>query len=218
MRWKTMKRGISVPLVKRFDGFLLLQGFMPDFGDFTYYFALDVLGISKFTMGMSTIIAGLAVFLAPVLYQKYCRNTQFPKLFFWSQVINVAQAVLILILALRINSSLGLPDLLVYLVGGAFAEAIERMMTIIPSFIIMAKIIPPGVEGSMTAVTATIINLNQFLIRGSFGALINDLFVGVTSDHLEKYPILSWIFLAGKFFPFFFIYKLIPKNEEVQEL
>ena len=218
MRWKTMKLGISVPLVKRFYGFLLLQGFMPDFGDFTYYFALDVLGLSKFTLGMSTLIAGVAVILGPIAYQHYCHSTQFPKLFFWSQIINVVQAVLMLLLALRVNSSLGLSDLLLYLLTGSFAEAVERMMTIIPSFIIMAKIIPPGVEGSMVALTATIINLNQFLIRGSFGALLNDLFVGVTTAHLEKYPTLAWIYLFGKFFPFFFIFALIPKNEEVQAL
>ena len=191
---------------------------MPDFADFTYYFALDVLGITKFTIGMSTLISGAAVILGPIAYQKFCRNTQFPKLFFWSQIINVAQAVLMLLLALRLNSSIGLPDLFVYLLTGSFAEAVERMMTIIPSFIIMAKIIPPGVEGSMVALTATIINLNQFLIRGSFGALLNDLFVGVTTQHLEKYPSLAWIYLFGKFFPFFFIFSLIPKNEDVQEL
>lgn len=43
---------------------------------------------------------------------------------------------------------------------GSFAEVLERMLTIIPSFVIMAKTIPPGVEGTMISLTMTLINLN----------------------------------------------------------
>ena len=83
---------------------------------------------------------------------------------------------------------MGLPDLFLYIVTGSFSEAVERMLTIIPSFIIMAKIIPPGVEGTMSALTATIINLSNFLIRIAFGVFLNDRFVGVTNENMEKYP------------------------------
>ena len=57
---------------------------------------------------------------------------------------------------------------------GNFATVIERLLTMIPSFIIMAKIIKPGVEGIMISLMMTIINLNQFTIRTLFGTLIND--------------------------------------------
>ena len=75
MRWQTMKQGVRVPLVKKFYTFLIIQGFMPDFQDFTYYFALDVLHITKFTIGLSTLISGAAVFFGPIAFQRFCRNT-----------------------------------------------------------------------------------------------------------------------------------------------
>ena len=104
---------------------------------------------------------------------------------------------MLLLLITRCNHYFGLSDMFMFLFTGSFAESIERIMTILPSFIIMAKIIKPGVEGTMLALTGTIINLNQFLIRANVGAFINDLYVGVTAEKLDDYYILGQIFLYG---------------------
>ena len=112
----------------------------------------------------------------------------------------------------RLNSYIGLSDLFLFLFIGNFTEVVERILTVIPSFIIMAKSIPPGVEGTIVSLTMTIINLNQFILRSFFGTFINDHFVGVTKEHLDRFYILCLINFAFKWMPLFFIWKLIPKN------
>jgi hypothetical protein len=77
-------------------------------------------------------------------------------------------------LALRVNIYLGIPDVLVFLIAGPIAQTLERGLTILPSQIIMSKLIPPGVEASMMSFSATIISLNQFTIRNIMGIYIND--------------------------------------------
>jgi hypothetical protein len=69
------------------------------------------------------------------------------------------------VVSFRWNLELGIPDLLIYLVFGNFAEVLEKMMVVLPSFIIMAKTTPPGVEAIMISLTMTIINLNLTILR-----------------------------------------------------
>jgi hypothetical protein len=82
----------------------------------------------------------------------------------------------------------------------------------IPSFIIMAKVIPPGIEGTMVSLFTTIINLNQFTIKTAFGTWVNDKFVGITNDNIDKYWILAIIETVGKLVPLLYIYCLVPTN------
>lgn len=121
-------------------------------------------------------------------------------------------------MALRWSKALGISDLFLYILTGTFATVLEKELAILPSFIIMSKSIPPGVEATMFSFTATIINLNQFVLRALIGSWINDTFVGVTSLSLDKYYILTIIGLCGKFLPLFMITLLIPLNSDVDIL
>lgn len=49
----------------------------------------------------------------------------------------------------------------------------------------MAKVIPPGIEGTMVSLFTTIINLNQFTIKTAFGTWVNDKYVGITNDNID---------------------------------
>jgi predicted membrane-bound mannosyltransferase len=52
--------------------FMILQGFcMPTFMDFTYSFALNVQGISKFTIGIAPVMTGIGGVMVPFLFNKY---------------------------------------------------------------------------------------------------------------------------------------------------
>ena len=82
----------------------------------------------------------------------------------------------------------------------------------------MSKIIPPGVEATMFAITATLINLSLFILCTMTGSVVNDLFVGVTRDSLDRYYILNIILMVLKTVPLILVYRLVPKNEEVAAL
>ena len=104
---------------------------------------------------------------------------------------------------------------MIVIFGGSFALIIEKLLTYIPSLVIMAKVIPPGVEGIMTSVSMTLINLNQYTLRQTLGARINSNVVHVTYDHMEKYYILTIVEFIFKIFPLLYIHCLLPTNESV---
>lgn len=87
IKLKTTKEGIQVPIVKRFYMYLLLAGLMPSFNNFLYYFAIDVLEITKFEMGISTSLVGVVIVSFPLIYQRYFKDSEYRNLFFVSILI-----------------------------------------------------------------------------------------------------------------------------------
>ena len=82
----------------------------------------------------------------------------------------------------------------------------------------MGKIIPPGVEASMFSLTTTLIGLSVFILRQFVGTIVNDLFVGVTNDSLNKYYILTIIEGLSRLVPLMLIFRLVPTNAEINQL
>ena len=147
--------------VFKFNMFLLLQGVtMPWFPDFQYYFSTSVLEISPSFITLSQLCTGFFVFFMPLIYQKFFKTTDYKRIFFSSQLLYVTSSGLAILLSLRITTNLGIPDHLSYTLIFPISESLERCLTLMPSYIIMAKIIPHGIEGTMMAITNTLIQLN----------------------------------------------------------
>ena len=92
------------------------------------------------------------------------------------------------------------------------------MLTLLPSNIIVAQIVPPGVEASMGAFTSTIVTFNLFAVRGLIGAMINNTFFQVTRDTIQDYYKLVWVQLLGTCIPLLYISRMVPSNAEVKAL
>ena len=123
-----------------------------------------------------------------------------------------------LLLASRYNQKLGLPDLLLFFLGGAIAGVIQRGFTFFPSIIMVSKMIPPGVESTMYSLSITIIALNQFIIRAIMGVYVNDQFVHVSKGHMENYYQLKIICIVTSCIPLTYLFYLIPTLAETDEL
>ena len=121
------------------------------------------------------------------------------------------------ILVTRLNVKFGIPDVPLYIFSGQLADTLERSLTIMPSYIIMAKIIPKGIEGTLMAFSTTIVALNQFTIRAILGVIINDSFVNVTTSNLNDYYILTIIALCGSFIPFTYILCMVPRRQQTDK-
>ena len=63
-------------------------------------------------------------------------------------------------LALRLNKNLGIPDVLLYFLGGGIAAVFERGFFFFPAMIIVSKAIPPGIESTMYSLSLTMLSLN----------------------------------------------------------
>lgn len=75
-----------MPIVKKFYLYLILIAFVPNFSEYSYFFALDVMKMSKMEIGICLGSAGIFLIFGPIIFQRYCRHTQFPKLFIYSQI------------------------------------------------------------------------------------------------------------------------------------
>ena len=82
---------------------------------------------------------------------------------------------------------IGVPDVVAYFILGPVVSTLERSLTSMPTFIIMAKIIPPGVEATFMSLATTIHVLNQHTMRSIVGVIINDAAVNVTKNNFGDF-------------------------------
>jgi hypothetical protein len=81
-----------------------------------------------------------------------------------------------------------------------------------PSFILLARVIPPGFESTMMAISAAIIQFNISTLRNLIGVLLNYLFVGVSKDDFSDFYILITMQLVGSLLPLLYIERLVPSR------
>lgn len=104
------------------------------------------------------IWTGFFVLAMPLMYLMFCKDTEYRIMFIISQLIFVVAYTGKMALAHRwIPGGL---EVTLYFLTGTFAESFERAMQLLPSLIIVSKVIPKGIESSMITFASVIINLN----------------------------------------------------------
>lgn len=88
----------------------------------------------------------------------------------------------------------------------------------IPSVVLLMKVIPKGTEATMQAVSSSIHSLNMHLVRSQLGIQINSSFVNVTKENIGNYPMLTIIECACALIPLTYIYLLIPTIAETEKV
>lgn len=89
-----------------------------------------------------------------------------------------------LFLALRWHRKLGIPSWLFYGFIGNVLEGLEKFLTLIPVNVIVALVIPKGVEATVLSLTSTVFAICT-LNKGLMGILINKMFVHANNLNLE---------------------------------
>ena len=180
--------------------------------DFDLYFAVDKLKISMSIMSLQMVYVGINIFIFPIIYMNLFKDYEYKILFMISQALYVVSHFVKYCLAVD-----WMQGYLVYFLAGTFAENIERCLVIIPSYIIMAKLIPKGVESSMMSLNTSIVAISQFAIRAWLGVLINDSFVNVTKENMKNYKYLCLIAALLAIVPLFFIWIMTPTIKECED-
>jgi hypothetical protein len=160
---------------------------MPTFDTFKYMFTLDILEISKFSLGILMFVSMSTVIFAPSLFDKLFGKTEIKYCFIYSQYTYICGTAVLLILAYQLNLAFSIPHIAILAFTDVFAGVIEKILTLLPSNIIVAQIVPPGVEASMSAFTSTIVTFNMFAVRGLVGVFINNTFFHVTRETISNF-------------------------------
>lgn len=163
---------------------------MPQFPEFQYYFALSELEITKFSIGLITVYSGFFMFVKPFLYQKYLGQIEFRTLFKLGQLVFILTDISWLLICLDLYAPMGFSNTFVFSFTQTCVHTIGHGLTMMPSFILLARVIPPGFESTMMAISAAIIQFNISTLRNLIGVLLNYLFVGVSKDNFKGFYIL----------------------------
>lgn len=88
---------------------------------------------------------------------------------------------------------LGISDLAFIICTSSVVDTLSLAFSQLPTLVLFAKITPHHIEATVFAVLTGVFNLANFVIAPNIGVVVNKWFVGVTSQHLDRYYILVMI-------------------------
>lgn len=133
---------------------------MPSFSEFDFYWAQDSLGVSIETINLQLLYTGWIAVIVPILYQKWLVKYNYSVMYVISQLVYVVAESINVILTLQYNKAVGIPNIVLYVLGGSIAQNFEIGFSFFISLIIISKLTPPGVESTMYSLCVTFIILN----------------------------------------------------------
>ncbi|CAI9094665.1 OLC1v1030443C1 [Oldenlandia corymbosa var. corymbosa] len=126
---------------------------------FFYWITDPVAGpaFSKESMGFVMAVGSVGSLLGTGLYQYGLKNHPFRDLLFWTQLLLGLSGMLDLVLVLRLNLKLGIPDYIFVVIDASVSQMIGRLKWM-PLLVLSAKLCPPGIEGTFFALLMSIDN------------------------------------------------------------
>ena len=197
--------------------YLIVGGLLvPSFSSFGYYFMLDVVGISKFTYSMLTVLGFACLLIGTQLFNKYFKVWEYRSLIMIDAVISIVLAPLTFIFVLRLNVDWGIPDMALIIFTDTVSEIVSQCFVFLPMSVIMAKICPKRIEATSFALLAGVSNFRG-TVRSWIGSWVNEKWVGVTESDMSHYWVLVTIGVVCSFLPLLFLW-LIPTRLAIKEL
>ena len=197
--------------------FLLLKGLLsPSFEQYSYFFLLNVIKISKFMFAMLVLIGQICHIIGALIYKAFCRNIETRWLVFFAFVVSVIGAFLNYAFAKRWNLDWGIPDLYFLVFTDVVFSVISTILYSLPILALFAKITPPRVEGTVFAFLTGTMNFSSTVISPAVGTWLNNEFVGVNKRDLSNYSTLCLISLICSIIQFVLL-PLIPTKPQIKE-
>lgn len=83
-----IKEAMKIPVIYRTIGFFLLSGLIvPTFSDINYYFVLNVVKFSKFTVSMLSIVGYISLLGGVIMYNKWLKQWEIRTLLKYSLIL-----------------------------------------------------------------------------------------------------------------------------------
>lgn len=183
---------------------------MPLFREFDYFFYLNVVKLDLNLINMQQVYTGWISILIPLFYQKFLIKKNYIVMFTIGQIAYVFADSFNLLLSSRLNLTIGIPDIVLFMLGGSIAERLEKGFFFFPSMIIYSKIFPVGIEATLWSLTSSVQFCSFLLLRPLMGVLINNLFIHVTVENMENYIYIKLVQLISSILPLLFMWYFIP--------
>jgi hypothetical protein len=190
--------------------FFILNGLTsPSFGQFGYFFMINVAHITKFQFAMLGVISRVCHILGTMYYKAYLKDVETRTIIFWSTVISVFSTFIHYCFAMRFNLYFGISDIIFVIFTDVVFGCLALAMNVLPSLALFAKITPPGIEGTIFAFLTGSWNFADTVLSPLIGATLNKQFVGVSAKNLTNYHTLCLFSFICSFTGFILV-PLIP--------
>ncbi|CAO2815976.1 unnamed protein product [Amaranthus hypochondriacus] len=160
-------------------------------------------------VGYILAIGSAGAILASLLYQSVLKDHQFRDLCFWSQLFLGLSGMLDLLLVLRLNLKLGIPDHLFAVLDECANQFVGRLKWM-PLLVLSAKLCPPGIEGTFFALIMSIGNIGMFSSSWLGGILLHIL--SITRTQFSKLWLAILIRNIARICPLLVIF-LVPRTD-----
>ena len=132
--------------------FFLIKGFLnPSFEDFTYYFLMDEIHLSKFMFALLILVAQVCVIIGALIYKAFCRGVETRTMVLVAMIINSVGIFLAFIFAKRWNLDMGIDDIFFLFFSDVVISVLATVFFSLPIFSFFAKITPAKVEATVYA-------------------------------------------------------------------
>ncbi|MCD7454024.1 hypothetical protein HAX54_023291 [Datura stramonium] len=140
-----------------------------------FYWATDSKGgpqFSKEYIGYISAVASIGSLLGAILYQYGLKDHSFRDLLFWTQLMFGLSGMLDLVLVLRLNLKLGIPDYFFMVMDASVSQMVGRLKWM-PLLVLSSKLCPPGIEGTFFALLMSIDNTGLLTSTWGGGLLLH---------------------------------------------
>ncbi|XP_038700962.1 probable folate-biopterin transporter 2 [Tripterygium wilfordii] len=127
---------------------------------------------SQETVGFIFSIGSVGSLLGAILYQNVLKEHPFRDLLFWTQLLFGLSGMLDLMLVLRLNLKLGVPDYFFIVIDESVSHMIGRLKWM-PLLVLSSKLCPSGIEGTFFALLMSIENVGVFSSSWGGGFLLH---------------------------------------------
>ncbi|KAL6563199.1 hypothetical protein OROHE_005786 [Orobanche hederae] len=149
---------------------------------------------SQEVVGSISAIGAMGSLLGVLLYQNAFRTYPFRRVLFWAQLLYGASGMLDLILVLRVNLLIGVPDYILVIFDSSISHMIGRLKWM-PLLVLSSKLCPSGIEGTFFALLMSIDHIGSFSASWAGGFLLHTLNVTRTEfDNLWLAIIVRSVF------------------------
>jgi len=217
--WNKFKNAVS-PALLWSALFLFVWRATPSSGGAFNYFLIDELGFSPEFFGRLALVSYAAGIAGVLLFRKFLISVPLRTLFFWIIIASVILSLPSIGLIYGWYEYIGVSArwfaMADTLISGPLSE-----IGFLPLLVLVARICPKGIEATMFAVLASLMNIGLAVsdIGGAWLAFLFDVrqatdVLSANYEHLDK---VVWIAILSSFLPMPFIWKL-PETRACEEI
>lgn len=123
--------------------FFIVKGIInPTFAEFTYFFLMNEVGLSKFMFALLVLIAQICHVIGALIYKAFCRSVDTRYMVLSAFIVGSIGAFLAFVFAKRWNLEIGISDMFFLLFTDVVFEVITTILYVLPIMALFAKITP----------------------------------------------------------------------------